>query len=85
MCKNKIVLLRKRKRHTTRRVESTPCVVLSRGVPVPGGGYPVLGYPPVLTWLGGTPSQDGVPSARCEDTGNITFPILPMRVVMIKF
>ena len=38
---NEKVLLRERKRHTARRVESTPSVVLT--------GYP----PPVLTWLGG--------------------------------
>ena len=35
---NKKVLLRERKRHTTRRVASTPYVVLT--------GYPPAGYPP---------------------------------------
>ena len=37
---NKKILLRERKRHTARRVASTPYVVLT-------------GYPPILTWLGG--------------------------------
>ena len=41
---NKKVLLRERKRHTTRRVVSTPSVVLP-GYP-PQGGYPDLGTPP---------------------------------------
>ena len=39
--KNKKVLLRECKRHTARRVVSTPSVVLT-------------GYPPLLTWQGGT-------------------------------
>ena len=39
---NKKVLLRERKRHTVRRVVTTPSVVLT-------------GYPPILTWLGGVP------------------------------
>ena len=43
---NKKVLLRERKRHTTRRVVSTPSVVLP-------------GYPPILTWPGGVPCQGG--------------------------
>ena len=42
MREDKKVLLRERKRHTARRVVSTPSVVLT--------GYP----PPVLTWWGGT-------------------------------
>ena len=41
---NKKVLLRERKRHTARRVVSTPSVVLP-GYP-PRGGYPDLGTPP---------------------------------------
>ena len=44
---NKKVLLRERKRHTARRVASTPYVVLT-------------GYPPILTWPGGYPAG-GVP------------------------
>ena len=53
--KNKKVLLRERKRHTARRVVSTPSVVLT-------------GYPPVLTWLEGYPTW--VPPGRvptCPD------------------
>ena len=46
---NKKVLLRERKRHTARRVVSTPSAVLT-------------GYPPILTWWGvaylGTPHPD---------------------------
>ena len=40
---NKKVLLRECKRHTARRVVNTPSVVL-------------IGYPPLLTWLGGYPT-----------------------------
>ena len=43
---NKKVLLRERKRHTARRVVSTPSVILT-------------GYPPVLTWPRGVPCQGG--------------------------
>ena len=43
---HKKVLLRERKRHTARRVVSTPSVVLP-GYPPPAG------YPPILTWPGG--------------------------------
>ena len=47
---NKKVLLRERKRHTARRVVSTPSVVLP--------GYPPSRVPPpILTWLGGVPDQ----------------------------
>ena len=46
---NKKVLLRERKRHTARRVASTPYVVLT-GYPPPAG------YPPILTWPGGVPT-----------------------------
>ena len=67
---NKKVLLRERKRHTARRVVSTPSVVLP--VYPPRGGYPVRyppggvpGPPPRGTWTppgvpgppGGVPSQ----------------------------
>ena len=60
---NKKVLLRERKRHTARRVASTPYVVLT-GYP-PGQGTPPARVPP---WPGyppgqGTPSQ-GTPPAR---------------------
>ena len=60
---NKKVLLRERKRHTARRVVSTPSVVLTgypphlTGYP-PGGGYPDLdltGYPPGGGTQSGTP------------------------------
>ena len=63
MC-NKKVLLRERKRHTARRVVSTPSVVLPGyppgGVPgqVPPGGYPVR-YPPPPRGVPGPPG--GVP------------------------
>ena len=49
---NKKVLLRERKRHTARRVASTPYVVLT-GYP-PRAGYPRAGYPP----------SQGTPPAR---------------------
>ena len=49
---NKKVLLREHKRHTARRVVSTPSVVLT--------GYPTWQGTPVLTWLGGYPAR-GVP------------------------
>ena len=66
--RNKKVLLREHKRHTARRVVSTPSVVLTgyppgRVPPIltwPGGtlpGYPPGGVPPVLTWQGSTPQQ----------------------------
>ena len=70
---NKKVLLRERKRHTARRVVSTPSVVLT-GYPPPiltwpgGGGYTLHGYPPgrVPPWpdlaRGGTLS--GYPPSR---------------------
>ena len=65
---NKKVLLRERKRHTARRVASTPYVVLT-WVP-PCQGTPPAGYPPILTWSGGyltwvppgrVPPHQGIP------------------------
>ena len=54
---NKKVLLRERKRHTTRRVASA-AMLGGVGYPVPGlGGYPIPG-------LGGVPHPRGVPSPR---------------------
>ena len=44
--KKKKVLLRERKRHTARRVVSTPSVVLPGYPPWGWGGYPDLGTPP---------------------------------------
>ena len=68
---NKKVLLRERKRHTARRVVTTPSVVLTgypppRSWPGPGGvpsrqgtpppaGYPPAGYPPWLDLAGYPP------------------------------
>ena len=55
-CVHKKVLLRERKRHTARRVVSTPSVVLTGYPPSwPGWGGTLPGYPPVLTWPGGVP------------------------------
>ena len=48
-CENKKVLLRERKRHTTRHVACTSSAVLSRGYPIPGWGYPI--------WDWGTPRK----------------------------
>ena len=53
------VILRERKRHTTRRVASTRCAALSNPDLVPGGGVPgpkFRGGTPCQV-LGGTPSQ----------------------------
>ena len=63
---NKKVLLRERKRHTTRRVASTPYVVLT-GYP-PWQGTPQPGYPP-LAGPGRVPpppgwTWQGTPAAR---------------------
>ena len=52
---NKKVLLREHKRHTARRVVSTPSVVLT-------------GYHPVLTWQGGT-LPGGVPHLGTSHPG----------------
>ena len=68
MKKNKKVLLRERKRHTARRIESARFADGGRGVPHPvldggGGGYPIQSWMggrvphPVLD--GGTPSSPG--------------------------
>ena len=62
---HKKVLLRERKRHTARRVVSTPSVVLT-GYPSPAG------YPPVLTWPGG-----GVPPMSWPGWGG-TLPQSPL-------
>ena len=64
---NKKVLLRERKRHTDRRLSSTPSVNRS-GVPPPPSGYPPQsGYPPCRGTphpglLGGYPHQGTPPS-----------------------
>ena len=63
---NKKVLLRERKRHTARRVVSTPSVVLP--------GYPPQqGTPPILTWPGGyltrVPPRPGYPPGGVPDQG----------------
>ena len=50
---NKKVLLRERKRHTARRVVTTPFVVLT-GYPPPPAGYPL---PPGWTWQGTPPPR----------------------------
>ena len=86
--KNKKVLLRERKRHTARRVVSTPSVVLPRyppgGVPDPGtppGGGTWPGYPPpggYLTWVppGGVPDPStprGVPDLGTPPGGYLTW------------
>ena len=63
---NKKVLLRERKRHTNRSASSTPSTVRypGRGVPIPAGGIPHLGYPPSRPGWGvgyptlGTPHPD---------------------------
>ena len=68
---DKKVLLRERKRHTARRVVSTPSVVLP-GYPPPGGGtWPR--YPPGGTWPG-TP-RGGVPDPGTPPGG--TWPGYP--------
>ena len=78
---NKKVLLRERKRHTARRVVTTPSVVLTdlvrggypaRGVPYLG--TPQAGYPPILTWPG------GVPYLGTPQQGTLTPRVPPSRV-----
>ena len=80
MGENKKVLLGKRKRHTARRVTSARYAALSNG----WGGYPIqtwdgvplpipgTGYPPPRPGMG-YPHPD-LPSRKCEQTENITFP-----------
>ena len=58
---NKTVLLRERKRHTARRVASTPLLSYPRAVPhswLGGGTQSLVSWLPVtvLTWPGGTTS-----------------------------
>ena len=62
--KHKKVLLRERKRHTARRVVSTPSVVLT--------GYPPTGSPPSWPGQGGYPTwvpPSGVPPPRLDLAG----------------
>ena len=87
--KYKKVLLRERKRHTARRVVSTPSVVLP-GYPPPGGvpsqipprggtqsgtprGYPVR-YPPRGVWV---PPPGGVPSQVFPPPGGVPGQVPP--------
>ena len=68
---NKKVLLRERKRHTARRVVSTPSVVLPGYPPrggVPGPGYPPGGVPDLGTPPGGEP-RSGYPPRGVPDPG----------------
>ena len=66
----KKVLLRERKRHTARRVASTPYVVLT-GYP-PGQGTPLSGYPPARVPPGqGTPPCRVPPLARVPPWGRV--------------
>ena len=63
----------------TQEAYRPPCSKYSFCCPIPGGGG---GYP--IPRLGGTPCQDrgypgNSPPPRCEQTENITFPILRMR------
>ena len=65
---NKKVLLRERKRHTARRVASTPYVVLT-GYP-PGQGTPPARVPPSQgTPLARVPPSQGTPPARVPPLG----------------
>ena len=68
---NKKVLLRERKRHTARRVVSTPSVVLP-GYPPGGGTWP--GYPPQGGYLTRVPPRGGTwpgyPPGGVPDPGN---------------
>ena len=65
---NKKDLLRERKRHTARRVSSTPSAVLSWGHPISGQGYPISGWGYLISgW--GTPSLAGV--SLCPDLAGV--------------
>ena len=75
---NKKVLLRKRKRHTARRVVSTPSVVLPGYPPPPprgGPGTPPGGYltqvPPRGTWPGYPRGGSGYPPLPHGILGNV--------------
>ena len=71
---NKKVLLRERKRHTTRRVVNTPPLVLTGYPPSwPGQGGTLPGYPPSRV-----PSQPGYPPSRVPPSQGIPHP--PARV-----
>ena len=74
--KNKKVLLRERKRHTARRVVSTPSVVLPR-YPPPGGGTRTS-VPPrgggTRTWVPSPPRGGGVPGPRYPPWGGVREP-----------
>ena len=84
---DKKVLLRERKRHTARRVVSTPSVVLP-GYPPPGGGT-WAGYPPSRggTWPGYPPGgvPDRVPplgGGPGTPPGGVRVPPPPRRCLM---
>ena len=72
---NKKVLLRERKRHTARRVASTPYVVLTGYPPPPPAGYPPprqgkpppAGYPPGLDLAGYPPPPQWLPHGILEN------------------
>ena len=68
---NKTVLLRERKRHTARRVASTPYVVLTGNPPPPPARVPPPSWP---GWggypAGGVPDQ-GTPPARVPPPGRV--------------
>ena len=87
---NKKVLLRERKRHTARRVASTPYVVLTGYPPsrpdlTGGGGYPAGGIPDLGTPLAGYPHprqgtpRQGTPLAGYSPPG-WTWQGIPLRL-----
>ena len=69
---DKKVLLRERKRHTARRVVSTPSVVLT--------GYPPGRVPPILTWSGGYPVGGTLPGYPPSWPGGYPGRVPPGRV-----
>ena len=85
---NKKVLLLERKRHTARRVASTPNVILTGYPPgrvpsqqgTPPAGYPLAGYPPSrVPPQQGTPlSPAGYPPSRVPPQQGSPFPGCPM-------